>query len=369
MLTISNGSYFGGGFPIAPGSSVDDGQLHACRILDARPLERRSHAEVMAEQQRQLAVIKAVPGVVSAAWTNQMPMSRSGNSSSVRLTPNQPRQSATPAFYSVHPGFVSTLARMVGATRESVNRTLSELSARGLVRVEDRCYVVPDPEALAHHAAELRALAEDVGADVIVVDSVLIACGGADPGAEGGARQGLTPRAGAPPPTPPRCRCRGFRRIPTTVRRGRPAVRDHRGAARAGTARRRPGCSRRRPIRSNPGRSRAAPSYAHVRAPVEPSRHPPPAPGGREPVRAPPPADMPRARRATGSQLRAGTGDAQAAAEFSLLDSEEHRLAIGAEDLLQRVTDLVQCCVGARGVEHGRQHIPAVLRRRSESAE
>lgn len=40
MLTISNGSYFGGGFPIAPGSSVDDGQLHACRILDASPFER-----------------------------------------------------------------------------------------------------------------------------------------------------------------------------------------------------------------------------------------------------------------------------------------------------------------------------------------
>lgn len=41
------------------------------------------------------------------------------------------------------------LARMVGTTRESVNRTLSTLSARGLVRVEDRRYVLPDPEALA----------------------------------------------------------------------------------------------------------------------------------------------------------------------------------------------------------------------------
>jgi CRP-like cAMP-binding protein len=38
---------------------------------------------------------------------------------------------------------------MVGATRESVNRTLSTLSARGLVRVQDRRYVLPDPEALA----------------------------------------------------------------------------------------------------------------------------------------------------------------------------------------------------------------------------
>lgn len=40
MLTISNGCYFGGGFPIAPGASVDDGHLHACRILDAKPLQR-----------------------------------------------------------------------------------------------------------------------------------------------------------------------------------------------------------------------------------------------------------------------------------------------------------------------------------------
>ncbi len=40
MLTISNGCYFGGGFPIAPGASVDDGLLHACRILDAKPLQR-----------------------------------------------------------------------------------------------------------------------------------------------------------------------------------------------------------------------------------------------------------------------------------------------------------------------------------------
>lgn len=41
------------------------------------------------------------------------------------------------------------IARMVGATRESVNRSLSSLAARGLVRVEGRRYVVPDPEALA----------------------------------------------------------------------------------------------------------------------------------------------------------------------------------------------------------------------------
>lgn len=40
MLTVSNGCYFGGGFPIAPDAKVDDGRLHACSILDASPLTR-----------------------------------------------------------------------------------------------------------------------------------------------------------------------------------------------------------------------------------------------------------------------------------------------------------------------------------------
>ncbi len=40
MLTVSNGRYFGGGFPIAPDGTVDDGKLHACLIADAPPLAR-----------------------------------------------------------------------------------------------------------------------------------------------------------------------------------------------------------------------------------------------------------------------------------------------------------------------------------------
>lgn len=40
MLTVSNGRFFGGGFPIAPGARVDDGKLHACMIGDAPPLTR-----------------------------------------------------------------------------------------------------------------------------------------------------------------------------------------------------------------------------------------------------------------------------------------------------------------------------------------
>jgi diacylglycerol kinase (ATP) len=40
MLTISNGRFFGGGFPIAPDATIDDGLLHACWIGDAPPLTR-----------------------------------------------------------------------------------------------------------------------------------------------------------------------------------------------------------------------------------------------------------------------------------------------------------------------------------------
>ena len=40
ILTISNGRIFGGGFPIAPGASLRDGQLDACAIRDASPLGR-----------------------------------------------------------------------------------------------------------------------------------------------------------------------------------------------------------------------------------------------------------------------------------------------------------------------------------------
>ena len=40
MVTISNSPYFGGGFPIAPRASVEDGALHACLIGDASPLRR-----------------------------------------------------------------------------------------------------------------------------------------------------------------------------------------------------------------------------------------------------------------------------------------------------------------------------------------
>jgi YegS/Rv2252/BmrU family lipid kinase len=40
MLIVSNGPYFGGGYPITPRASVQDGELHSCFIGNANPLQR-----------------------------------------------------------------------------------------------------------------------------------------------------------------------------------------------------------------------------------------------------------------------------------------------------------------------------------------
>ena len=73
-----------------------------------RPLRKLSHPEILAEQRRQEAVLRGLAGVKAVSWTNQMPLSRSGSSSSVRATAEQVRESAEPSQYFVHPDFVST---------------------------------------------------------------------------------------------------------------------------------------------------------------------------------------------------------------------------------------------------------------------
>ncbi len=90
------------------------------------PVQKRSHAEALAEQRRERDAIAAIPGVVSAAWTSQMPMSRSGNSSSVRVTPDQAQAPATPAVYFAHPGFVATLGLKLVEGRDLADADLVE---------------------------------------------------------------------------------------------------------------------------------------------------------------------------------------------------------------------------------------------------
>ncbi|KQQ47691.1 ABC transporter permease [Duganella sp. Leaf126] len=70
--------------------------------------ERGSHERQLAEQRRQAALLRALPGVLSVAQTSQAVLSRSGNFSSVYLKPNQPTPSAEVATYYTPDSLVKT---------------------------------------------------------------------------------------------------------------------------------------------------------------------------------------------------------------------------------------------------------------------
>ena len=91
-----------------------------------RPLQPRPHPENLAEQRRERDAIAAVPGVAAVAWTSQMPMSRSGSSGSVRIKPDQQKETTNAAFYYTQPGFVSTMGLNVIEGRDMSDADVSE---------------------------------------------------------------------------------------------------------------------------------------------------------------------------------------------------------------------------------------------------
>ena len=61
-----------------------------------------------AVMQADLEALRAIPGVVSAAWANQVPLSNSGNNSGFDLKPNAEQSLTTAATYVADPGIVAT---------------------------------------------------------------------------------------------------------------------------------------------------------------------------------------------------------------------------------------------------------------------
>jgi putative ABC transport system permease protein len=95
--------------------------------LFTQPMKPRSFSENLAAQRRELEAISRVPGVVAAAWTNQMPMSRSGNSSSVRLTQEQAKETTTAGFYDAQPGFVAAMGLKIVEGRDFTEADVKEV--------------------------------------------------------------------------------------------------------------------------------------------------------------------------------------------------------------------------------------------------
>jgi putative ABC transport system permease protein len=113
-----------------------------------RPIKELSHNEALARQQQGLAALAAIPGVVSVAWTSQMPMSRSGSNSSVRRAPGDTQFPATPAVYFAQEGFAKTL---------------------GLRFVEGRDFL---PGEIVEKNAKTEAWGDNFGRDAIVTQAL-----------------------------------------------------------------------------------------------------------------------------------------------------------------------------------------------------
>lgn len=89
-----------------PSGVADEANVAYFRVS---PIDKLSHNETLAQQQRELAALRAVPGVVSVAWTSQMPMARSGSSGSVRVNRAQVQASGEASIYYAQPGLIGTL--------------------------------------------------------------------------------------------------------------------------------------------------------------------------------------------------------------------------------------------------------------------
>jgi putative ABC transport system permease protein len=76
--------------------------------LRARPLRQGGHEEQMAMQRAEAAALRAVPGVVSVAQTNQVPLSNSGNYNSLAAVREQLRESTNAAQYVTPDSLVKT---------------------------------------------------------------------------------------------------------------------------------------------------------------------------------------------------------------------------------------------------------------------
>lgn len=89
--------------------------------VTARPVARQSHDDAVAQQKRDVEILRAMPGVAAATWISQMPMSRSGSNSGFSLDRKQTRQSILLSTYFAPPGAIDVLGLKLVEGRDIAN--------------------------------------------------------------------------------------------------------------------------------------------------------------------------------------------------------------------------------------------------------
>ena len=81
---------------------------HSTFYIDSRGLNNDGPEQVLATMNREAAVLRAVPGVLSVANVNQMPLSQSSSNSSISLKPDQERKTAMTTLYQSSDSLIKT---------------------------------------------------------------------------------------------------------------------------------------------------------------------------------------------------------------------------------------------------------------------
>jgi len=98
--------------------------------LSVRPLAQGGHEEQLAAQRAQAAALRAVPGIVSVADTNQIPLSGSGNYNGVASSREQLRSIASPTLYLTPDSLVKTWGLKLIEGRDFNAQDVPEIDAK-----------------------------------------------------------------------------------------------------------------------------------------------------------------------------------------------------------------------------------------------
>jgi len=99
--------------------------------LTARPVTKPTHNDALAQQKKDVEVLRGLPGAASATWISQMPMSRSGSNSGFALDRRQARESALVSIYFAPPGAIKTLGLDLLEGRDIEDGDMVEFDAEG----------------------------------------------------------------------------------------------------------------------------------------------------------------------------------------------------------------------------------------------
>ena len=114
------------GVAARPSGIQDESSVFYLRV---RHLDESDHNAQLALQKAEAATLRAVGGVTSVAFTNQMPMSRSGSTNSVAIDRKQTNESANASFYFSPESLVKTWGLKIVEGRDFTPDEVIEIDA------------------------------------------------------------------------------------------------------------------------------------------------------------------------------------------------------------------------------------------------